>query len=73
MDNDDDITKIAMRKMIRNELLTDAEAIALEDSYAANSSFRKTTINLLKSWVTWAIMLAGSSVAEFFNFINLVD
>ena len=71
--DDDNITKIALRKLIRNEKLTDAEEIAIEDSYEANSRFRKGAVKILKSWVTWAIMLASSSVAEIFNFINLVD
>ena len=44
-----------------------------DDNITKIALFRKGAVKILKSWVTWAIMLAGSSVAEIFNFINLVD
>jgi hypothetical protein len=73
-DENNNITRIAFRKVIQNKPLTDEESVALEDSWRKNSSFRKVSIKVLKSWYTWALtLISGAIGAEISGIINVVD
>lgn len=73
-DENNNITRIAFRKVIQNKPLTDEESVALEDSWRKNSSFRKGAVKVLKSWYTWAItLISGALFAYFSDLFRVVD
>ena len=73
-DDDSNITQIAFRKVIQNKPLNEAEAVALENSWRKNSTFRKVSMRILKSWYTYAItLISGAIGAEISGLINVVD
>ena len=63
MNDDNNITQIAFRKVIQNKKLTDEEAVALENRFKVNSKWGKFGEHVEKHWKKWALTLIASAGA----------